>query len=185
MPLRDKTGKLAGTFGISRDITDLKSAQDALAGERNLLRSLIDNLPDYIYVKDAGSRYVIDNISHRQLVGASSQEDVIGKTSAAFFPPDLAAQYHADDQATIQLGKPLVNHESGSATAPAITAGIPPPRCRCATATAGSSALSASGATSRKAKLAEEKLQRANTELARSQDEMLKVLEDCRSPMRN
>ena len=95
MPLRDKTGKLAGTFGISRDITALKSAQEALAEERNLLRSLIDNLPDYIYVKDAASRYVIDNISHRQLVGAASQDDVIGKTSAAFFPPDLAAQYHA------------------------------------------------------------------------------------------
>ena len=178
MPLRDKTGKLAGTFGISRDITDLKNAQDALASERNLLRSLIDNVPDYIYVKDAESRYVIDNISHRQLVGASSQEDVIGKTSAAFFPPDLAAQYHADDQATIQLGKPLVNHEERVRDRAGNQRWHSTTKVPLRNSDGRIIGLVGIGRDITESKLAEEKLQRANAELARSQDEMLKVLED-------
>ncbi len=178
MPLRDKSGRLVGTFGISRDITDLKRAQEALASERNLLRSLIDNLPDYIYVKDAQSRYVIDNISHRQLVGVASQEEVIGKTSADFFPPELARKYHADDQATIQLGKPLVNHEervmdrSGNHRWHSTT------KVPLRNNEGQIVGLVGIGRDITESKLAEEKLQRANTELAKSQEDMLKVLED-------
>jgi PAS domain S-box-containing protein len=178
MPLRDKTGKLAGTFGISRDITDLKSAQDALAGERNLLRSLIDNLPDYIYVKDAESRYVIDNISHRQLVGASSQEEVIGKTSAAFFPPDLAAEYHVDDLATLLSGKPLVNHEERVRNRSGHYRWHSTTKVPLRNSDGQIVGLVGIGRDITESKLAEEKLQRANAELAKSQEEMLKVLED-------
>ena len=111
MPLRDKQGKIIGNFGISRDITALKKFEDELAGERNLLRNLIDNLPDYIYVKDVQGRFVIDNIAHRRLLGVQSEEQVVGKTVADFFPPDLARQFTYDDQAIIRLGKPLLNRE--------------------------------------------------------------------------
>lgn len=111
MPLKDKQGKVIGNFGISRDITALKVVEDQLAAERNLLRSLIDNLPDYIYVKDADCRLVLDNIAHRRFLGATSPEEVAGKTVEDFFPPDLAAQYTKDDQTIIQTGHPLLNRE--------------------------------------------------------------------------
>ena len=42
------------TLDIVRDITQRKAQEEALDHERNLLRTLMDNLPDYIYVKDAG-----------------------------------------------------------------------------------------------------------------------------------
>jgi len=111
MALRDKKGKVIGNFGISRDITALKKFEDELAAERNLLRSLIDNLPDYIYVKDVQGRFVIDNIAHRRLLGVNSEDEVMGKTVVDFFPPDLATQFTYDDQAIIHLGKPLLNRE--------------------------------------------------------------------------
>ena len=111
MPLKDKQGKIIGNFGISRDITALKKIEDELEAERNLLRSLIDNLPDYIYVKDAQGRFVVDNIAHRRFLGVNSEEEVIGKTVGHFFPPELATQYGYDDQAIIHLGKPLLNRE--------------------------------------------------------------------------
>src|SRR3989442_9252057 len=93
MPLRDKQGKIIGNFGISRDITALKKFEDELAAERNLLRSLIDNLPDYIYVKDVQGPFVIDNIAHRRLLGVNSEEAVMGKTQIAFFTVDIAPQF--------------------------------------------------------------------------------------------
>jgi PAS domain S-box-containing protein len=111
MPLKDKQGRVIGNFGISRDITPLKVIEDQLAAERNLLRSLIDNLPDYIYVKDADCRLVLDNVAHRRFLGASSPEEVVGKTVEDFFPEELAAQYTKDDQEIIQTGHPLLNRE--------------------------------------------------------------------------
>jgi PAS domain S-box-containing protein len=78
LPFKDKHGSVIGSFGISRDITEIKRIEDELASERNLLRSLIDNLPDYIYVKDTAGRYVIDNIAHRHFLGASSLETLAG-----------------------------------------------------------------------------------------------------------
>jgi PAS domain S-box-containing protein len=111
LPLKDKHGLIIGSFGISRDITAIKKIEDQLESERNLLRSLIDNLPDYIYVKDTSGRYVIDNISHQRFLGAHSLEDVVGKTTADFFPPELARVFSLDDDVIIQTGRILLNRE--------------------------------------------------------------------------
>jgi PAS domain-containing protein len=58
MPLRNKAGEIIGTFGISKDITDLKRTEIQLAYERDLLTVLLDNTPDLIYFKDLQSRFV-------------------------------------------------------------------------------------------------------------------------------
>jgi PAS domain S-box-containing protein len=96
---------------ILRDLTD---SHAALMEERSLLRTLIDNLPDLIYIKDPASRFVVANPGLLRLVGASRAEDVIGKTDFDFFPADLAAKYYADEQAIIASGVPLINQEERS-----------------------------------------------------------------------
>src|SRR5437762_3967752 len=111
MPLKDKQGRIIGNFGISRDITEIKRIEDQLATERNLLRNLIDNLPDYIHVKDEKCRLVIDNIANQRFLGATSQEEIVGKTVDEFFPPELASQYTRDDETIIETGHPLLNRE--------------------------------------------------------------------------
>ena len=78
--------------------------------EQNLLRTLIDNIPDsHIFVKDAQSRFLVTNAAHLQTVGVKSLSDIIGKTDFDFFPQELAEQYYADEQAVIQSGQPLLN----------------------------------------------------------------------------
>lgn len=111
LPLRDKQGRIIGLFGISRDITELKNAEAALEAERNLLRSLIDNLPDYIYVKDPQGRYLTNNVAHRQFLGIDLQSDVAGRTVYDFFPPDQAARFARDDELIVASGHPLLNRE--------------------------------------------------------------------------
>jgi PAS domain S-box-containing protein len=111
LPLKNKRGRVVGSFGISRDITEIKQYEAALAAERNLLRNLIDNLPDYIYVKDREGRYQIDNIAHRHFLGVDKQEDVVGKTVRDFFPAEVAEMIAQDDLTVIDSGEPIANRE--------------------------------------------------------------------------
>ncbi len=96
---------------IIRDITHRRAAEAMLAEERNLLRTIIEAIPDRIYVKDIDGRYVIDNEAHRQLVGMSRLEDVAGKTVHDFFPPAVAARFEADDKTVIRSGRSLLERE--------------------------------------------------------------------------
>ncbi|MBI3762368.1 MAG: PAS domain S-box protein [Chloroflexi bacterium] len=93
------------------DVTEQKRAEEALARESNLLRAVIDNTPDFIFVKDAESRFVLNNAAHMRGLRASSQEELLGKTDFDIFTQELAAQYYADEQAVAQSGQPLVNRE--------------------------------------------------------------------------
>jgi PAS domain S-box-containing protein len=108
---RDSEGRLLLLDGVLTDITERKQAEEALAHDRKLLRSLIDNLPDNIYVKDELGRYLLDNQAHRHFVGAVREEEVKGKTVFDFFPPEIAARYAADDQEILRGQEPLLNRE--------------------------------------------------------------------------
>jgi PAS domain S-box-containing protein len=110
-PLYDSKRNMAGTLGIFWDITERKRAEEAFIAERNLLRTLIDNLPDRIYVKDMLGRKTISNTADWQASGGKSVEDVLGKPDSAMYPPELAAQYLADDKAVMESGISIVNRE--------------------------------------------------------------------------
>jgi PAS domain S-box-containing protein len=94
-----------------RDITQRKHVEQALAEERNLLRILIDNIPDYIFVKDDQSHFVINNRAHIQILGATKAEDLTGKTDFDCFPQELATKYYADEQTIVNTGQSLINRE--------------------------------------------------------------------------
>jgi PAS domain S-box-containing protein len=96
---------------IVRDITERKRAEEALAAERSLLRTLVDHLPDAIYVKDDTCRKTLANPADVRNMGASSEAEVLDKTDFDFYPHDLAAAFYADDQCVIQSGRPVLNRE--------------------------------------------------------------------------
>jgi PAS domain S-box-containing protein len=111
LPLRNRRGRIIGTCGISREITELKEMEVRLATERNLLRSVIDNVPDHIFLKDLEGRYVLDNAAHWLSLGMDRPEDVIGRTVFDFFPSELAEHFSASDQNILETGHPRLNFE--------------------------------------------------------------------------
>jgi PAS domain S-box-containing protein len=104
-------GRCAGRIWAFRDATDRTRAEEALKEERNLLRALMEGVPDYVYVKDAESRFLLANKGVVRLMGGSSASDLLGKTDFDFFPRELATQYYLDEQRIIQTGQPLFNRE--------------------------------------------------------------------------
>ncbi|HEY7425900.1 MAG TPA: PAS domain S-box protein [Gemmataceae bacterium] len=108
---RKTAGKPGRLDGVLSDITERKEAEVQLVRERRLLRSLMDNLPDAIFVTDAAGRYVLDNPAHQRLLRADNEEAVVGKTILDFLPPERAASYHADDRRVLESGRPLFDRE--------------------------------------------------------------------------
>ncbi len=113
-------GVLAAGLGIfavrrsreaMRDSARRGQMEQTLEHDHALLRTLIDALPDYIFVKDAEGRFVLSNQAHAQAVNAPTPDALVGKTAFDFFPAELAAQFDADDRAIMQSGMPLISRE--------------------------------------------------------------------------
>ncbi len=81
------------------------------ARERAMLRTLIDHLPDLLYVKDVDGRFVLANVAVARVMGAKTPNELLGKNDFDFHPAELAARYHEDEQAVIRSGTPLSARE--------------------------------------------------------------------------
>lgn len=135
MPWRDRNGTIIGTFGVSKDVTALKEAEEKLAHERELFHALVQTLPDAIYFKDRESRFVKLSRSkverarkallnlHRAKHGTGSTEQLapqlidadvcaeylIGKTDFDLMEPQAAQKAWAEEQEIMRTGQPLIS----------------------------------------------------------------------------
>lgn len=96
--------------GLLADLS-LAREKEHLLQERDLMRIIIDNLPDCIYAKDTQGRFMLNNIAHARHLGAASPASMVGKSDFDYFPKDLAAQYFADERRIIETGAPIINQE--------------------------------------------------------------------------
>jgi PAS domain S-box-containing protein len=81
------------------------------ATHRSLLRTLIDTLPDLVYVKDRQSRFLLTNNAHAEFFGVPSPDDMRGKCDHDFYPPEIADLCLADETQVMESGHALVNRE--------------------------------------------------------------------------
>ena len=86
-------------------------AQPGASGDGAMLRTLIDNLPDLIYVKDVDGRFLLANLAVARVMGATDPSELLGKNDFDFHAAELATLYHEDEQAVIRSGKPLLARE--------------------------------------------------------------------------
>ena len=109
-----KWGRRHARLVLATHETARQQADDSLRAERALLRTLIDTVPDLIYVKDSASRFVLANRAVTRFLGGRTPEDLVGKADFDFFPKELAATYFADERAVIRSGQALVGRIEAS-----------------------------------------------------------------------
>jgi len=106
-----QTGAGMVLFSILHDITERTKAEIALQNERLLLRTLIDNIPDSIYMMDLDCRQLLANKTEVRFRGAQSEAEVLGKNEFDIYPRELAEKFYQDNQTVLQSGQPLINRE--------------------------------------------------------------------------
>lgn len=104
MPTRtDDTRKETGALLQQKEQIDF---------QRKQLRTLIDNIPDFIYFKDRESRYLNGNDKFYLGLGAQSIEEIVGKSDYDFFDREVADRFREDEQQALQSGEPLSKEEA-------------------------------------------------------------------------
>jgi PAS domain S-box-containing protein len=110
-PVYDARNQIIGVQAIFWDVTEKRRAEESLAQERRLLTSLMDHVPDSIYFKDRGSRFIRINqamVNRFSLVDAG---DALGKNDFDFFRPEHAQAAFDDEQRVMTTGQPIIGKE--------------------------------------------------------------------------
>ena len=104
VPGRDQRGQLVCYDGLISDITQRKQAEENLVKSEAFYHSLVEHLPQYIFRKDLQERFTFANQRFCAMLG-KPLEEIVGKTDFDFYPPELAAKYQRDDRYVIRTGK--------------------------------------------------------------------------------
>ncbi len=110
MPLCDHSGKIIGTCGISRDITERKLAEEKLRESEARLRTLVKTIPDLVWLKDPKGVFIACNTMFERLIGAK-EADIVGKTDYDFLKREIADYFRDLDLKVIAEGKPCISEE--------------------------------------------------------------------------
>ncbi len=106
-PVFNAEGKIIGSQGILMDVTQRYRAESELNSERNLLRTLMDKSNDFIYFKDANSRFIRCSTALKKMFQVADLEELIGKGDHDFFSAEHADRALADEQEIIRSGEPM------------------------------------------------------------------------------
>jgi PAS domain S-box-containing protein len=87
---------------------ELEIKQLELARERDLLHTLMDNVPDFIYFKDSAGCFTTINRAVAQMLGVPNPEDALGKTSFDYFAEEFAKEASADEQQILRTHQPMI-----------------------------------------------------------------------------
>jgi PAS domain S-box-containing protein len=84
IPILDAAGKVVEWFGMARDITQRKAAEESLRESEARLRAVLDGTPDPVYLKDRDCRLVLANPATFAVIGKPA-EACLGKTDEQFY----------------------------------------------------------------------------------------------------
>lgn len=101
--VKDQKGDSKQIISVGRDITERKKMEDALRDSEERHRSLVEHLPQRIFIKDRNSVYLSCNANYASDLGITPDQ-IAGKDDFEFYSPELAHAYRADDQVCMATG---------------------------------------------------------------------------------
>ena len=110
-PLANENGWFTHWVSIQKDITKQKKDEEKFKMEQKLLRTVIDNIPGSIYVKDLQGRKIIANPLDIKFMGLQSEEEALGKTDMEVYGKDISENFNKIDEIVLKTGKPILNYE--------------------------------------------------------------------------
>lgn len=93
-----------------RDTTIRRKAHIALRNSESHLRTLVNTIPDLIWLKDANGVYLSCNPMFERFFGAN-EDDIIGKTDYDYVDRKMADFFRKNDKKAMAAGKPTRNEE--------------------------------------------------------------------------
>ncbi len=98
-------------LGIARDITERKTAEEALFSSRQMLQAVLDTIPQRVFWKDRNSVFLGGNKPLALDAGFSEPADIIGKTDYDHASSAMAERFRADDRQVMETGRSKINYE--------------------------------------------------------------------------
>jgi PAS domain S-box-containing protein len=101
---------VGGLIGAILDITELKLSEEALRDSEGRLRTLVQSIPDLIWLKDKDGVYLTCNTMFERFFGAR-EADIVGKTDYDFVDRELAETFREHDRKAMAAGQPSSQEE--------------------------------------------------------------------------
>ncbi|NEO86932.1 MAG: PAS domain-containing protein [Spirulina sp. SIO3F2] len=95
--LYDDEGEVEYVISTGIDITEREAAQQAKRESRMLLKAVLDNSPEVIYIKDKDGNILLANKEFGRLMNLDPDE-LIGKHNRELFPPEIADKMLENDR---------------------------------------------------------------------------------------
>jgi len=99
-----------GWVSVHEEITEAPQGRLPF-DDKGSLQSLIDVVPDNLWIKDVQSRFIIANAATARRLGRATPQELIGKSDLELCPPETAARYLADERDVVETGRPMIDSE--------------------------------------------------------------------------
>ncbi len=103
-------GSFWALVGVITDISEQKKTHEALIRSEVLHRTLVNTIPDLVWLKDEAGVFLSCNKIFELLLGAK-ESDIVGKTDYDFVGKDLADFFRDHDRKAMATGWPSMNEE--------------------------------------------------------------------------
>ncbi len=108
--IKDDQGHTVKLFGVNQDITERKRMEKSIRENESRLRTLVETIPDLVWLKDENGVFLSCNKKFECLLGVK-EEDIVGKTDYDFVDKALADFFMENDRRAIAAGKPTRSEE--------------------------------------------------------------------------
>ncbi|MET7030755.1 PAS domain-containing sensor histidine kinase [Sediminicola luteus] len=116
IPLTNSEGQVTGLIGFSLDISKVKQKEQELKENEHLLRTLVDNLPLNVYIKDLESRKILVNQSECDYLGVKNPKELLGKSDFDLYDKKIAQISRNEDLKVLTSLKPIIGKETVNIT---------------------------------------------------------------------